>query len=571
MAQETDIELLPLRMLNEYAYCPRLFHLMQVEGRWEDNAYTLDGKFVHRRVDAFDQVLPHAETAKEKAEAAKGDEPPIIVRSVPLACDELGITGKLDLASCDPEGGEAIPVETKRGKVPQNAEQSYEPERVQLMAQGLLLRRQGYKSQHGYLYFAASRRRVRIDFSPELEARTLELIVLARAALQAQKIPDPLDDSPKCWGCSLNAICLPDETLALRQVPEDPVAPTVRRLYPPREDATPFYVQEQGAKVGKSGEVLVVEKSGEKLGQARLKDVSQLCLMGNVQISTQTIHLLCEAGIPVVYLSTGGWFYGISQGLGLKNAFDRAAQFQVCQDDARCLLLAKELVSSKVNNQRAFLMRNAVPRTAAVEASLEEMAAVQRPIDRCDSASSLLGLEGTAAAAYFRSFAALLKPRDGDIAWDFNDRNRRPPRDPVNALLSFTYALLTKECTTALQAEGLDPWWGFYHRPKHGKPALALDLMEPFRPTIADSAVISAINTGMLGLADFERGAGACVMKPEARKAIIRAYESRLDQLVTLPAFDYRCSWRAAIRLQARLLARYFRGDIPRWECPRIR
>jgi len=162
-------DLLPVRMLNEYAYCPRLFHLMHVEGRWADNVYTIEGRHVHRRVDKLDHVLPDAsETADAKVEAAKeddGDEPPEVARSVPLSSDALGLTAKLDLVST--AGDEAVPVETKRGRVPNNPQQSWEPERVQLMAQGLLLREHGYHCDHGVLYFASSRTRVDIQFTDE--------------------------------------------------------------------------------------------------------------------------------------------------------------------------------------------------------------------------------------------------------------------------------------------------------------------------------------------------------------------------------------------------------------------
>ena len=160
----------------------------------------------------------------------------------------------------------------------------------------------------------------------------------------------------------------------------------------------------------------------------------------------------------------------------------------------------------------------------------------------------------------------MLRPRDIDADWEFQNRNRRPPRDPVNALLSFGYALLTKECTVALMGEGLDPWWGLYHQPRHGRPALALDLMEEFRPVVVDSAVITAINTGMVTAKDFVRSKAGCVLKDSGRKAFIRAYEARLDQLATHPLFDYRCSWRSLIRLQARLLARWLRGDVPSYQ-----
>jgi CRISPR-associated protein Cas1 len=572
---ERSPELIPVRMLNEYAYCPRLFHFMHIEGRWADNAFTAEGRAVHRRVDQLDHVLPDPETqtdgdaegeAENKSKPAPGgDEPPQISRSVPLASDRLGLTAKLDLVSTapGPDGvPEALPVETKRGRVPNTPERCYEPERVQLMAQGLLLREHGYRCDRGVLYFAASRTRVDVPFTDELEARTLAFIEQARQAAQRRDLPDPLDDSPKCHGCSLNGICLPDETLALRHVPPDPVAPTIRRLYPVRDDAVPLYVQEQGASVGKRGQTLVVSRSGEKLADARLKDISQLVLCGNIGVSAQTIHLLCEAGIPVVHLSMGHWFYGITAGMGLRNAFDRAAQFAAAGQPHRCLAVARELVAAKGLNQRTLLRRNGSPPQSA----LDEMSGLVQKVATVGEIPQLLGLEGNLAAIYFAHFATMLSPRDLDASLDFSTRNRRPPRDPVNALLSFGYALLVKECTVALMAEGLDPWWGFYHQPRHGRPALALDLMEPFRPLVVDSAVITALNTGMVGARNFTRSAAGCALSPAGRKAFIRAYEARLDQLVTHPVFDYRCSWRAVIRLQARLLSRWLRGDIPRYE-----
>jgi CRISPR-associated protein Cas1 len=553
-------------MLNEYAYCPRLFHFMHIEGRWEDNVYTEEGREAHRRVDKLDHVLPDAELderGRSRAQNAvdEGDERPVVSRSVSLGSDRLGITAKLDLVST--AGDEAVPVDTKRGRAPRNPERSWEPERVQLMAQGLLLREHGYRCDHGVLYFAESKTRVTVPFTQELEARTLRLIDEAGAAVHRTTLPDPLDDSPKCNGCSLSGICLPDETLALRQVraePESDGFDAVRRLYPAREAALPLYVQEQGARVGKEGEVLVVRKNEEVLAKVRLKDVSQLVLCGNISISAQTVHLLCDAAVPVVYLSLGHRFFGVTSGITLRNSYDRAAQYRVAADPALALRFAKAVVAAKGANQRRLLVRNVNP-SADPEAT--EMAALLRKVEHARDVGSLLGLEGNVAAKYFSRFGDLLRPRDFSADWDFTTRNRRPPRDPVNALLSFGYAMLAKECTVALMSEGLDPWWGIFHQPRHGRPALALDLMEEFRPLVVDSAVITAINTGMLSVKDFKRSQAGCVLQDTGRKAFIRAYEARLEQLVTHPIFKYRCSWRVVIRLQARLLARWLRGDIP--------
>ncbi|MEX0887182.1 MAG: CRISPR-associated endonuclease Cas1 [Phycisphaeraceae bacterium] len=563
-----DERQLTLDMVHQFAYCPRRYHLMYVEGRWADNVYTIDGRHTHRRVDKLDHVLPDADAGDDgdadvasntRQETDEGDEPPVISRSVPLSSDVLGLTAKLDLVSSD--GQEAVPVDTKRGRVPSNSERSWEPERVQLMAQGLLLREHGYRCDHGVLYFAGSRTRVDVPFTPELEAITRQYLDDTHRGATQTDIPLPLEDSPKCNRCSLNGICLPDETLALRQVPVDPAAPapSVRRLYPARPEATPLYVQEQGAYVGKKGATLVIRKSGDELATARIKDVSQLVLCGNVQVSTQTIHQLCEAAIPVVYLSMGHWFYGVTAGMGLKNAFDRVAQFQAAQDPSQCLAFARQLVADKGVNQRAILRRNG----RAPDGVLRDMAELITQAQQAPSLASLLGIEGSIARFYFQHFGTLFHSRDLPSDWDFNARNRRPPRDPINAMLSFCYAMLVKECTVALLGEGLEPHWGLYHQPRHGRPALALDVMEPLRPLIADSAVVTAVNTGMIRARHFTRGGSACLLQPAGRKAMIQAFEARLDQLVTHPAFDYRCSWRSAIRLHARLLARHFRGDVP--------
>ena len=564
-------------MVAQHVYCPRRFHLMYVEGRWDDNSYTLEGKALHRRVDRIDQLLPELADPEQPDADPAGDEPPEIARSVSLADDDLGLMGKLDLVSCDPEGGEAIPVETKRGRVPAVPLRCYPPERAQLMAQALLLRKHGYRSGHGYVYFSGSRTRVRVDFDEELEHQTRATIQAVRDGRSATGMPDPLEDSPKCWGCSLCGICLPDETRELRDAANGKdvdVGTDPRRLYPARDRATPFYVQEQGARIGKTGERLTVTKDGESIGETRLIDTSQVVIFGNVQISAQAMHLLMDKGLPIVHFSTGAWFHGLSHGMGIENAYSRAAQYAAAADPRQCSRFTIPLVHAKAANQRALILRNGSGE--AKDRCVAAMAAHLKTLDPTADPGVplppawLLGWEGQAASYYFAAFSSMLKT--GELPdFDFNTRNRRPPKDPVNALLSFTYALLVKECLVALWSEGLDPWWGLYHRPRHGRPALALDFMEPFRPIIADSVVITAINTGMVRPRDFETNANGCAMKPAAKKALLRAWEQRLDQIYTHPEFSYRCSWRTILRIQARLLVRLLRGDIPTLPWPVVR
>ncbi|WP_242515779.1 CRISPR-associated endonuclease Cas1 [Sorangium cellulosum] len=221
---------------------------------------------------------------------------------------------------------------------------------------------------------------------------------------------------------------------------------------------------------------------------------------------------------------------------------------------------ARGVVVSKIKNARTMLRRN---HAAAEPAVLSELDQLARKAAEAPSLASLLGLEGTAARAYFGAFPGMLKgPDEVRGAFDLEGRNRRPPRDPVNALLSLAYALLAKDLAVTLGTVGLDPLLGFYHQPRFGRPALALDLMEELRPIVADSVVVAAINNGVIAPDDFQRHGDAVALRPAGRKKFLMAYERRMDQLVTHPVFGYRISYRRVLEVQARLLARVLLGEV---------
>jgi CRISPR-associated protein Cas1 len=261
-------------------------------------------------------------------------------------------------------------------------------------------------------------------------------------------------------------------------------------------------------------------------------------------------------------MSYGGWLSGFTDGLGHNNVEIRRAQFRAADDPAVALRLARRFVRNKVANCRTLLRRN---HPDAPEGTLRELSALADATERAGGMPELLGIEGNAARLYFEGFPALIRPAGGggELAFDFATRSRRPPRDPVNALLSFAYALLGKDLAVAARAAGLDPFLGFYHQPRHGRPALALDLMEEFRPIVADSVVVSAINTGVVTGSDFLRSSLGVSMKPEGRKRFTRAYERRMEEEVTHPVFGYRISYRRVLEVQCRLLARHLLGEIP--------
>ncbi len=544
MNEDPELPLLPARMVNEYTYCPRLFFLEWVDREFEDNHLTVEGRVVHRRVDGGSPTAP-----------LKESEQPWRARSVELSSDTLGVTGKIDVV--EGEGGAVWPVDVKRGKAPDVPEGAWEPERVQLCLYGLLLREQGYRVDKGELYFAGSRTRVEIAFDEALVARTLELVAAARALAQRPAPPPPLVASSKCVGCSLASLCLPDEVnLLTGSAPEG----TLRPMFPARDDAQPLYVQEAGARVGVSGECLEVRgREREKLAEAPLVDVSHVALMGNVQISSQAIRELSARGVPVAWLSTGGWLSGLLDGLGHGRVTLRTAQYAAAADPARSLALARAFIAAKIANTRTFLRRNLEVAPAGL---LLELAQLGERAEQAESAELLLGLEGNAARIYFEQFSGLLGGPADVTAFDFTTRNRRPPKDPVNALLSFAYSMLTKDVAVAARLVGFDPYLGYFHRPRHGRLALALDLMEEFRPIVADSVVINLVNTGAITGGDFIRRGVGVTLSPEGRKKFLRAWERRLAEQVTHPLFGYRVSYRRIFEMQSRLLARHLTGEL---------
>ncbi len=570
-------EYLPARMLNEFVYCPRLFFYEWVEGVFAHSADTVEGALRHAKLDRRDDSLSGPEQAETEGEK-------IHARSITLSSAVLGLIAKMDLI--EGEGRVVTPVDYKRGspRTTDDAPQAWPADAAQVCAQGLILRENGYECHEAVVYYNATKQRVRVVLDEQLVSSTTDALQAARRLASSGRIPPPLADSPKCPRCSLVSICLPDETLAAfrnedetdaRQMPlfdageEEPLASPrtgeIRRLVPARDDLRPLYVTGHNLLVGKSGEVLQVREKGQLVQEVKLKDISQVNLFGNASLTAAAVQGLCEEEKPVSYFSYGGWFYGVTQGLGLRNVFLRREQFRRADDEAFCLRIAREIVASKIRNQRTLLQRNHVEPPARALDMLKRLAsrAASAP-----SLEALLGIEGTAAHVYFSHVSGMLKVENDEEqpAFDFTTRNRRPPRDPVNALLSLGYSLLARDLTIICLSVGFDPFIGFYHQPRFGRPALALDLMEGFRPLVVDSAVLTAVNTRMVSPDDFITVGSSVALTGPGRKRFLHAYEQRMDTLVTHPLFDYRVNYRRVLEIQARLLARVVTGELGRYQ-----
>lgn len=544
---------IPVRMLNEWVYCPRLAYLEWVDGEWESSADTEDGRRAHAAVDRGGGRLP------PRSEADEEDAPPFRTRSVTLSSERLGIVAKMDVI--EGGGGTVTPVDFKRGKRPHTDRGAYEPERVQVCAQALILEDAGYRVEEGAIWFTGSRERVRVVLDEDLRQATMDAISGLRDAARERRRPPPLEDSPKCPRCSLAGICLPDEVNFFRE----PVTP--RPLSPADDTALPLHIQTPGARVRKRGGRLLVE-TDETTQSVPLEDVSEVSLYGPVSITTPTIAELLRREAPVSWHSSGGWFLGQARAPGRRALDTRIVQFRTADDPDAAARIAAGLVAAKIRNQRTMLRRNWKGGEESETDRERAMLRLRRLVERAErerEPAKLLGIEGEAASIYFAHFGRLVSAeRALTRKFAFEKRSRRPPTDPVNAMLSFVYAVATRALTVALETVGFDPLLGFFHRPRPGRPALALDMLEPFRPILCDSTVLMAINNGEVGERDFTFSGPACAMKPAARRALIAAWERRLDQETVHPVFGYRVSMRRLIAVQCRLLARYLQGEIPR-------
>ncbi len=555
---------LPVRMVNEWVYCPRLAWLMHVEGEWADTEDTVRGQQVHARADTPAGNLPDAESlTTEEAEDISTR-----VRALTLSSDRLGIIAKIDML--DVTDGAVSVIDIKKGKRPHVARSAYEPERIQVCLQAMILEDNGYRVQDAALWFVGSRERVPVQLDDELRTTALQAVSDMRLAIATGHRPPPLEHSRKCVRCSLAGICLPDETNWFRNH-----APP-RPLNPADDPARPLHVQTPGARIGKRGETIIITTDDEKV-QVPLVDIADVSLYGPVSITTPALNTLLARGHTIAWFSTGGWFHGLASAGAGRGAQTRPAQFRAMFDEARCLHIARQLVEAKIRNQRTLLRRNwRIPRRRTSEPPAPEeeernhtllrLKKLYQRIPHIKRMDELLGAEGEAAAIYFRHFEHMLHPPDAAeesaFTFHFTQRNRRPPRDPVNALLSLAYAMLARTLASVLQVVGLDPWHGFYHTSRAGRPALALDLMEPWRPVLADSTVITAINNGEVRPSDFISNGPACNLKPAGRKRFIAAFERRLDQEATHPLFGYRVSMRRMLEVEARLFARHLEGEI---------
>jgi CRISP-associated protein Cas1 len=523
--------------LHALAYCPRLFYLEEVE-----ELYTQDAAvFAGRRL--------HVELAKQEDE----DWEELFLES-----SELGLRGRVDALRT--RDGQTIPYEHKRGRSRRDDNdqpQAWESDRLQILAYAYLLElAHDIPIAEGRIRYHADNTLIHIPLNDEGRQAVKEAIDRARILRASPSRPPITDNERLCPPCSLAPVCLPEEARLAHDREWQPI-----RLFPADDERQILHILEPGTSVGRTSEQLKISRKKATIETIPVRQVGQIVLHSFSQISTQALYFCAEQGIGVHFVSGGGRYLG---------SFDhrqgsiqrRIGQYRALSQPEQCLALAKQLVTCRGQSQRKFLMRGKRHNDSSeLQKAIDSMKVLLKQVETVTSPESLLGIEGNLAALYFGAFDRLILPTIPPEL-HFQHRNRRPPLDRVNALLSFGYALLLKDVMNSILAVGLEPALGFYHQPRTQAPPLALDLMEIFRVPLVDMVVISSINRGQWEIAeDFTQRGKQVWLSDSGRKKFVQAYERRKEESWKHPVTEYSLTYRRLIELEVRLLEKEWLGE----------
>jgi CRISPR-associated protein Cas1 len=525
--------------LHAIAYCPRLFYLEEVEGLYTQNAAVFAGRRLHVNL--------------EQEEDGEWED-------LYLESESLGIRGRVDALRT--RNGQTIPYEHKRGKASRDASKKPQPwqsDRLQILSYCYLLELNlGMPITEGRIRYHADNVLVHVPFDDGAKAEVEAAIAQARKLQQAQFRPPVTENERLCARCSLAPVCLPEEARLAHDREWQPI-----RLFPKDDDRQILHILEPGTRVGRTGEQIKITHRDRSVEKMAAQQVSQVVLHSFSQISTQALHFLASHQVGVHWISGGDRYIG---------SFDsrqgsiqrRIQQYRALTQADVCVELAKKLVFCRGQGQRKFLMRgkrNLKAKSAQLDAAIGQMKRVIKQIETVDNLASLLGIEGNLASLYFGALPDLLSESVAD-EMRFSGRNRRPPKDRFNALLSFGYSLLLKDVMNAIIAVGLEPALGFYHQPRTQASPLALDMMEIFRVPLVDMVVVASINRCQWDIAeDFTIRGPQVWLSDTGRKKLIDCYERRKSESWKHPVLGYSLTYRRLLELEVRLLEKEWSGE----------
>ena len=538
---DDDSELLSVMSLHALVYCERLFYLEEVEKIRVADARVYAGRRLHEEI----------------AQAEEDSEDAVEKRT--FESDALGIRGAVDVIRR--RDGQVIPYEHKRGRSAgkAGAREAWDTDRVQVAAYAMLLEEaQQCVVAEGRVRYHADRVTVRVAIDDDLRKKVRDSIERARALRSTIERPPVSENERLCVRCSLAPVCLPEEARLGNNPELKPI-----RLLPEHPNGQTLHIVEPGATVGRSGNELQVRIPDGETVRVPTANVAQVVIHGYAQITTQAIRLCVDRDIGVSWVTAGGGIVGALTP-SASSSQRQLRQFAALADHTMTLDLSRRLVIAKVDSQLRYLLRatrDAGERAANIERAVHLLRDALSGAAKASDLPSLLGYEGTAAAAYFGVFDALLDESLGP-EFSFATRNRRPPKDRVNAVLSFGYGMLYRDVLAAIIAVGLHPGIGFYHQPRSSAQTLALDIMEMFRVPLVDMPVIAALNRKTFDASeDFDIFPGRVLLSNAGRKKAIEIFERRKEDTWRHSVVEYSISYARMIELEVRLLEKEWLGE----------
>jgi len=535
--EKNNQEFLPVSMAMETVYCPRNFWLRYVEKEtWKD----------HRMLKGSiqDDVRISANRLKNIAKKR-------IERDVLFFSERLGLAGKLDCLNVD----DWIPEEYKTGPLQYN-----DYDRCQLCCYGLMIEERLEKScLFGYLYYTDSKRKIRVDFTPELRKKVEDAAELAWDIVLSSCVPPPID-SEQCRGCALKERCLPDLINKIQgKVDRIPAGIGMGRTF----EHTICIDEPWGYMKIKNKNFQFIQGKDER-HDIPIEMVDAIIIIGSINFSHAALKEILRRNIHVSLLSYGGRYEGEIISEFSKNVPLRAAQARSGLDNDLVIEFSRGFLEGKLANSCTLLNRyNRKLQNPEISKAVDRIKRIKDKLVKTKDSSILLGLEGTAAAVYFNVFSLLINNKD----FIFTHREKRPPTDPVNALLSFGYVMLTSQLRGICYLVGLDPFLGFFHQEKYGKPSLALDVLEEFRAIFIDALVLNLINRNSLKMEHFSyQSSGACYLNEKGRRVFLQAFFKRMRDKVIHPLINCKLSYRRVMEIQLRLLARRILGEFDRYK-----
>lgn len=532
-------ETIRVNALHALNYCPRLYYLEEVEQLYTQDAAVFAGRRLHVEL--------------EKGE--DGDWQQFVLEN-----DQLGLRGKVDALRT--RNGQTIPYEHKRGRCYRdgnNKPQAWESDRMQVLAYALLIEAElSIVVLEGRVRYHAENVLIHVPLDDQGRQDVRGCIEKARQLRMSPDRPPVATNERLCARCSLAPVCLPEEARLAQGQTEHVV-----RLFPEDDERQIVHVTEAGTRIGKSGDQFKITKRDGKVVTLPSRQVSQLVVHSYAQLSTQAIYFCAEQEVGIHFISGGGRYLA-SLDTRQGSIQRRVQQYKALSDPEQCLQLARQLVECRGQSQRKFLMRgqrNADQHREALEQAIAQMQKTLKSVPTAKSIPSLLGLEGNLAAIYFGVLPHLISDNVA-LGMKFSGRNRRPPKDRFNALLSFGYAMLLKDVMNAILTVGLEPALGFYHQPRTQAPPLALDLMEIFRVPLVDMPVIASVNRNQWDVdADFNVQRDQVWLSDEGRRKFISLYERRKEEKWKHPITQYSLTYRRLIELEVRLLEKEWMGE----------